>query len=263
MSDKFNKQVLFDNIAFLVKERGLKIGELETGAGVSPGYISRASKEGGPTPGIEFIANIARELQVSIDTLISAHMAEMTPTERYIISFLEKMERDTNADKLDWSRESADSLNRTETDCNGIAQHPLFSYETFYEQTDGEYPDEVSDCRFISHAFDVHTSIAGDCFHLRMKNGTLLYLMNISKSVHRVNDADAYTKEVWIFAPGNGSQYLCCTRDITPIGSLVDSLYAAVCENSRHPKIKSNFQYAINAFMQDDISDDDDGELPF
>lgn len=90
MSDKFNKQVLFDNIAFLVKERGLKIGELETGAGVSPGYISRASKEGGPTPGIEFIANIARELQVSIDTLISAHMAEMTPTERYIISFLEK-----------------------------------------------------------------------------------------------------------------------------------------------------------------------------
>ena len=260
MSDKFNKQVLFDNIAFLVKERGLKIGELETGAGVSPGYISRASKEGGPTPGIEFIANIARELQVSIDTLISAHMAEMTPTERYIISFLEK---DTNADKLDWSRESADSLNRTETDCNGIAQHPLFSYKTFYEQTDGEYPDEVSDCRFISHAFDVHTAIAGDCFNLRMKNGTLLFLMNISKSVHRVNDADAYTKEVWLFAPGSGSQYLCCARDIAPIGSLVDSLYAAVCENSRHPKIKSNFQYAINAFMQDDISDDDDGELPF
>ena len=60
-----------------------------------------------------------------------------------------------------------------------------------------------------------------------------------------------------------GSQYLCRARDKTPIGSLVESLYAAVSENSRHPKIKSGFQYAINAFMQDDIPDDDDGELPF
>lgn len=262
MRTEFNKQLLFENISFLVRERGLKIGELETAAGVSPGYISRASKEGGSTPGIEFISGVANELKVSIDTLLSAHMSELTPTERYIISFLEKLERDTNADKLDWHRESADSLNRMEPDRNSYVAHPLFSYETFYEQTECEYPQEVTECRFISHSFDVHTVANGDCFNLRLKNDTFLYLMDISKSVYRVNDSQAYAKEVWLCQSGCESQYLCCNRDIAPIGQLVESLFSAVGENSKHPKIKPSLQYVINAFMEDDISDDDD-HLPF
>jgi len=262
MSFEFNKQTLFENISFLVKEKGLKIGELETAAGVSAGYISRASKEGGSTPGIEFIANIANELKVSIDTLISVNLAELTPTERYIISFLEKLEKDTSADKLDWHRESADSLNRTVTDMNGNAEHPLFSFETFFEESDCEYPNELSECRFISHYYDVHTAAHGDCFNLRMKNGTYVYVMNISKSVYHTNDPDAFAKEVWMYAPQSGSHFLCGNRDSSTIGFLVDSLYNAIVENSQHPKIKPDFQYVINAFMKDDISDDEDS-LPF
>lgn len=261
MDSNFNKQRMFDNIAFMVKELGMKIGELETSAGVSAGYISRASKEGGSTPGVEFVTNVAKALKVSVDTLISANMAELTPTEKYIISFLEKLERDTNADKLDWGRESAESLNRMGTDINGNPDHPLFSYETFYEQTDGEYPEEMTECRFISHSFDVHTMAHGDCFHLRMKNGAMLYVMNISKSVYRTNDTGAFAKEVWMYSQGT-SQYFCSNRDVPPIGTLVESLYSAISENSKHPKIKSGIQYVIDAFMQDDIEDDGDN-LPF
>ncbi len=262
MSIEFNKQLMFENIAFLVRERGLKIGELETAVGVSPGYISRTSKEGGPTPGVEFVVNIANELKISVDTLIYAHMAELTPTERYIISFIEKLDRDTNADRLDWSRESAGSLNRMETDINGNPSHPLFSFETFYEQTDSEYPEQISEVRFVSHSFDVHTYIAGDCFNLRLKNDALLYLMDISKSVYRGDDRDAFAKEVWLYQTGIGLQYLCCNRDAAPIGQLVESLYTAVSENSKHPKIKPGLQYVIDAYMKDDVSDDEDN-LPF
>lgn len=265
MSKVFNKQIVFDNIAFLVKERGLKIGELETAAGVSPGYISRSSKEGGSTPGIEFIVNIADELKVSIDTLISSRMADMTTTERYIISFLEKLERDTVADKLNWERESGEALNRTEVDINGEPDHPLFSYESFYEESETDYPDLHEECRFVSHTFDVHTATTGDCFNLRLKNGTKLYLMSISKSVYQVGDPLAFAKEVWIYNSKSGSQYLCSNRDLAPIGSLVESLYNAIRENSKHPKIKADLQYVINAFMNDDISDDriDPNDLPF
>ena len=265
MSVDFNKQVLFDNISFLVKERGLKIGELEAAAGVSPGYISRASKEGGSTPGFDFIFNVARVLKVSIDTLAFAHMSEMTPTERYIISFLEKLERDTNGDKLEWNCESAGTLNRIGTDINGEPEHSLFSYETFYEQTDGEYPDQLTECRFISRSFDVHTIIHGPCFNLRLKNGVRLYIMDIEKSVHPSRDPSALAKEVWLYDSSKGSQYLCCNRDKAPIGNLVESLYTAIDENCKHPKIKSDFQYVINAFMKDDLSDDqiDPDNLPF
>lgn len=74
---------------------------------------------------------------------------------------------------------------------------------------------------------------------------------------YRKNDANAFTKEVWLFAPDNGAQYLCSACDAAPIGGLVESLYNAITENSKHPKIKPEFQYAIDAFMQDDISDFD------
>ena len=76
---EFNKQTLFDNIAFLVKKHNLRIGELENASGVSPGYISRASKDGGPTPGIEFILKIADKLNVTIDTLILAPILACSP----------------------------------------------------------------------------------------------------------------------------------------------------------------------------------------
>lgn len=40
----------------------------------------------------------------------------LTPTEQYIVNFFDKLKADTIADKLDWNIESADYLNRLETD---------------------------------------------------------------------------------------------------------------------------------------------------
>ena len=45
MSKEFNKQQMLDNITFFLQEFSKKIGELETEAGVSPGYISRITKD--------------------------------------------------------------------------------------------------------------------------------------------------------------------------------------------------------------------------
>ena len=45
MTEEFNKKIMLDNISFLLNESGKKIGELETEAGVSTGYISRISKD--------------------------------------------------------------------------------------------------------------------------------------------------------------------------------------------------------------------------
>lgn len=264
MSTEFNKQLMLDNIYFMLKEFGKKIGELEAEAGVSPGYISRTSKDDKAKPGIDFIVKVAEALNTSVDTLLNIDLSGLTPTERYLISFIEKLKRDTADDKLEWIRSSADSLNRMECDMNGYVEHPLFSYETFMEQGEGDYPEEVSRVVFISHAFDVHTYITDDCFSLRLKNGAILYLMDFSKSIHRVNDLDAYAREIWMYKPQVGAQYMCSNRDNSPLAALVDDLYTVVKEFSKHPKIKKGLQEAIDAFMRDDLEDDDDnGELPF
>lgn len=264
MSVEFNKQLMLDNISFMLKEFGKKIGELEAEAGVSPGYISRTSKDDKAKPGIDFIVKVAEALNTSVDTLLNIDLAGLTPTERYLISFIEKLKRDTANDKLEWLRHSADSLNRMETDYNGCVEHPLFSYEKFLEQGEGDYPDEVERVVFTSHSYDVHTYISGDCFSLRLKNGAILYLMDISKSVFHANDSDAYAREIWMFKPRVGVQFMCSNRDNSSLAALVDDLYAVVKEFSKHPKIKRGLQDAIDAFMRDDLEDDeDDGALPF
>ena len=107
MEQKFNKTIIFDNIAFMLKESGKKIGELETEAGVSLGYISRMSKEGNAKPGIDFIMKTAEALNVSVDTLLRVDLSSLTATEKYLISFLEKLVKDTFDDKLDWQTETA------------------------------------------------------------------------------------------------------------------------------------------------------------
>lgn len=45
MNVNFNPRTLFENIEFLLKTQGRKIGEVENAVGVSAGYISRNSKE--------------------------------------------------------------------------------------------------------------------------------------------------------------------------------------------------------------------------
>ena len=235
--------------------------------GVSPGYISRASKEGGTKPGIEFIMNIAEVLHVSVDTLLKVDISSLTPTERYLVSFLEKMNTDTIDDKRDWERESADSLNSQECDEDGYVEHPLFSYQTFYEPDEEGVSEEISRVVFVSHSFDCHTAIENDCYNIRLKNGAKLYLMNISKSVYRTSDPNAFAKEIWMCVPSSMPQFLCSNRDASELACLVDTLYASVCENAKHPKVKKDIKYIIDAFMQDDIEDDpatsSDDEIPF
>ncbi len=263
MTDEFNKQVMIDNISFLFEGVWKKIGELESEAGVSAGYISRISKEGNTKPGIDFIVKAAEALDTSIDTLLNVELADMTPTERYLISFLEKLKKDTLEDKLDWKKESAGYLNRIEVDRDGYVDHPLLSYETFYEEGETEYPDEVSRVVFVSNTYDCKTAINDNCYNLRLKNGSVLYLMDISKSVHKRTDLDVYAREVWMYAPGKGSSYLCSDRDALALAELVEELYKVVSERMKHPRIEHELKHVIDAFMKDDLSDDIDEDLPF
>lgn len=254
--ERFNSKTLFDNIDFLIKTQNRKIGEVENEAGVSAGYISRTSKDRGSKPGIDFILNVAKVLHVSVDTLLTVDIASLTPTEKYLLAFLEKLERDTTSDLLAWERESAESLNDLSTDINGNPEHPLFEYRTFMEEGESDYPEETSRVVFVSRTFDVHTVIKDDCFNLRMKNGAYLYLMNISKSVHFINDPNAYAKEVWMTKPSEIPQFLCSDYGDSKLADTIDNLYTAVAESSKHPKLKPGFRYIIDSYMNNDNKDD-------
>ena len=260
----FNKTLCFSNIRELLRQKpDVKIGQIEKEAGIRLGYMSRLEKEGNTSePSMEFIVTASKLLKVSIDTLISVDLTGLTPTEQYIVSFFDKLKTDTLQDRLDWSKETAFNLNRIEPDYYGVIYHPLFAQETFYEETECEYPEEVTRIVFSSKTFGPHTCINGDCFNLRLKNGTTLYLMDIAKSVHRINDPSAYAVEAWMCVPHKGSQLLVASQDNTPIAPLLEILFSVVKERMEHPKVNNDVMYAIDSYMKDDIADDPE-DTPF
>lgn len=90
MNGNFNPRLIFNNISYLIKEQGKKVGEVETQAGVSAGYISRNSKDANSKPGIDFLYKVSEILNTSIDTLIRIPLSELTPTKRYLFHSLKK-----------------------------------------------------------------------------------------------------------------------------------------------------------------------------
>lgn len=261
----FDKNICFSNIRFLLKEKpDIKIGQIEKEASVRLGYTARLEKPDNTSePSIEFVMSAAKLLGVSLDTLLMVDLMELTPTEQYLVTFVDKLKADTIADKIGWNKEVADELNRPSYDMNGVPEHPLISDETFLEESECDYPQQVERMVFVSNAYGPTTYINGDCFNLRLKNGTYLYLMNISKSVHRINDLSAFAKEIWIYKPGVSKQFLLGTRDDSRIAKLVESLYEVVSERNKHPKIQKEIKAVIDAFMDDDTEDDIIPDLPF
>lgn len=260
----FNKTLCFSNIRELLRQNpDVKIGQIEKEAGIRLGYMSRLEKVGNTSePSMEFIVSAAKLLKVSVDTLISVDLTGLTPTEQYLVNFFDKLKADTLKDRLDWNRETAFNLNRIERDMDGSIWHPLFDEETFYEESGCEYPNEVTRIVFNSKTFGPKTYITDDCFNLRLKNGTTLYLMDIEKSVHKTDDMSAYAKEAWMYVPYKGAQLLVASQDDTPVAPLLEVLFSTVKERMEHPKVNIDVMYAIDAFMKDDVSDDDDN-VPF
>ena len=260
----FNKSICFSNIRELLKDNpDVKIGQIEKEAGIRLGYMSRLEKgDNTAEPSVEFIVTAAKLLNVSVDTLITMDLANLTPTEKYLVSFIEKLKSDTIQDKINWSVETPFELSRCGVDCNGECDHPLFSVETFYRESECEYPDEVTETVYVSKTFGPNTSINGDCYNLRLKNGSIFYLMDLVKDVHRVGDKSAYVKEAIMYVPYKKTQVLATTKDEYPIGQLLEELFLTVKERMKHPQVSNDVMTAIDAFMKDDLEDDPE-ELPF
>lgn len=260
----FNKSVCFSNIRELLKDNpDVKIGQIEKDAGIRLGYMSRLEKDDNTAePSVEFIVTAAKLLNVSVDTLITMDLANLTPTEKYLVNFVEKLKTDTMADKLNWNVISKNEMDRYETDINGNSLHPLLTMETIYVPSGGDYPEQYDTNMYVSKTFDLETDIYGDCYDLRMKNGSKLYLMNVAKTKKRTSDVQESVIEAVMYVPGGKRQVLATTKDEYPIGELLKNLYKVVKEHMKHPQVNKDAMYAINAFMNDDLSDDPD-ELPF
>lgn len=141
-SPMFDKTKLINNIKVLAKRKDIQLGQLESQAGVSTGYLSRqASSASGM--GIAVVAQMAQVLDVSLDDLVNVDLeTAVSATEAKVLNFIKKVGKDSHDELLNWDFYDKFLLRRID----GKTAFPQeFADNLFFTPTsiEGGYSNEV------------------------------------------------------------------------------------------------------------------------
>lgn len=265
-----------DNAYFLCKSKGVKISEVEIKASVSSGYLSRLKGEKNPKPNADVIVATSDTFSVPVDVLLNYKLDVLTPSERYIVDFLEKLIKDTVEDKLFWEKQTKKYLS-----CPDV-EHPLFSKRSLYRDSKVEY--NCYESRFPKPTFSYSDDEQGeieeveeiciedDCFKLEMPKGYTLYLMRTCYGPYEDGDALGGTGyEVYMVREGDINNPdeiipLCDGHDCSE-GSLfatqLRQVYTLVVEACGHVKLREDVKAALDIFMNGEPENGDPNEILF
>lgn len=99
----FDYEVFKENINYLLKKYNLKIGDMESYLGISPGYISRAFNESSNKRlSIDIVWKIAKMFGTDIRTLVNTKMWEVSTTRGFISNFIDRLLEDTENNSICW-----------------------------------------------------------------------------------------------------------------------------------------------------------------
>lgn len=141
-SPTFDKTKLINNIKVLAKRKDIQIGQLESQAGVSTGYLSRqASSASGM--GIAVVAQMAQVLDVSLDDLFNVDLeTAVSATEAKVLNFIKKVRKDTHDECLNWAFYDKFLLRQIEGDVDFLQK--CIDIPFFYgESIDGNYGNQI------------------------------------------------------------------------------------------------------------------------
>ena len=237
----FDKTLLGKNIKFLATQKGIKVGDIETEAGVSAGYLSRLANEDNKNnfPIMDLIFLISNKLDVSVNTLLSVDLSNLTPNEILLAQFFDKLSNDTQNNKLVWELESESKLE----ECKQQGNHPLF-----FPVNPGDFGTEF----YYHSAYDSSAVIAGDCYKVTVGN-KWLYLMCVSKANEYIKGYELY------FISSNYQGYanieqICRVYSESDLYNQIVDLRNQAAESSRHVKLSDSVRCSINDYLtQDDI----------
>lgn len=259
----YDKSILLSNITTMAKKKGIKIGDLEAYACVSPGYFSRLKGENKPSPGVDVVCSVAEQLNVLVDDLVSIDFSALTATQEYLLSFLNKLISDTESDQICWNCETEAKINNLEIEYDGTIPHPLFTWESYEDDYPGGTGGQVSRLVFRSASYDFNTKAHGNWYNLRLKNDVYVFLLHVGMNSFTEQSHEVDAKEMWLFNPDTGKQFVCSNKYQPPFSEKINILYEAIEKAAQRPQIRKELRYSIDAFMKNDLADDPDQSPPF
>lgn len=167
---EFDRARLMNNINTLIKDKNIKIGELENSIGISTGYLSKMSKADNESmPGIDLIWKLAQKLGTSVDMLVGGDFDRSNDNLFQLIRVLDKMKKDTDLHNIEWKRIPKEYYEKVKS---GEKQHPLF------------VPDFMGQTKLEQYSYDSDfttdpVGIFADCFEGDMLEFGKIYIMNL------------------------------------------------------------------------------------
>lgn len=240
---EFDKKRCMSAIYAIAKEKGVRIGDLEREANVSTGYLSKLNKEDNTSsPSIELLVAAARALGVTIDMLVYSEYEGLSPNEKYIMKFLDRLAGDTLSGGLQWEKETKKELLNVGCGYGGEdarSVHPLFGAVA-----------GTGGCRYYSRFFpDGDTKIAGDGFHVRLSpSGADIYIMKVDNE--EANMGIGYDQfEVYLVRKG-GITPLCCSEFVcSEVGRQIQNLYKVIVDADSNIGINDEVKGIIDLYM--------------
>ena len=230
---EFNKKLMMDNISVLLKRKVMKIGELESQANVSAGYLSRLAKDENSKPSVELITKIAGILGVSMDVLLGCNLSSQNPTEQYLFDFLQKLNKDTLENKLDWHKETPELLSYY--DCldvddydNNNNYHPLFEILEYASGFEPGLPETIYKVGPRSKLFENKAYPYDDWFSLKMQGKYWLYLISVHEMIHDPKTDVHSGLELWLCFTRNQKECLCTTGEDSAVSAKLFELYKSL-----------------------------------
>lgn len=109
-------------------------------------------------PPLILAVSAAHILRATVDALLFQDCSGLTPNELYLLRYISKLRKDTEADKLSWNCEKANVLNHMEVDpCIGQINQTLFDYKETFMNSGCEYPDTVCRTVMTSNSYGIDT----------------------------------------------------------------------------------------------------------
>lgn len=251
---EYNKNTCVNNIYKLVKEKNLRIGEIESISGVSVGYFSKLLKEGNTaSPSIEVLSKISDILNVSLDTLCKNDLSSLSDTDLYINNFLSSLIKKTNEGEFIWIKESKLALNSELVDELESKSKKFFEFEDVPYKGETEYPEYHERPVFKSlfrkgellEAFD-------DCFYLELPTSSTVFLMNISRINNGINRNIESDVDIEIYIQ-YGNEICPITRlqskEESTFDNIIRDLYTSAKESSKHNFLNRTARNAIDSYM--------------
>ncbi len=241
---KFDKNRLGQNVRFLALQHGMKVGELETEAGVSSGYISRLlkSEETGSSSLLSLAVCASEKFGISLNTLLTANLSELLPNERYLAEFMAKLEMQTDQGILFWNYETAKMYLDENSGTRPLAifrSTPDEAWKEFSSSFDPEHRlgKAVVNATFGPQNQDIYV------FQV-LKDGTS---ENFGYEVYFVEDI---CEAVPVF----------CAFPEDKLFRTIEALFKNACESSHQIRINKTARGWIDSYMSQFEEDD---ELPF